>query len=104
MPNDRWSWDATTTLEALGAADVALWLWEPEKDRLRLTGASRARVTKVLRSSRPVRVSRSAAANLTSGAITPAARSPPSSSQTPRQMQICPLRMRKRTAIGEPGS
>lgn len=42
MPNDRWSWDATTTLEALGAADVALWLWEPEKDRLRLTGASRA--------------------------------------------------------------
>jgi c-di-GMP-specific phosphodiesterase len=42
MPNDRWSWDATTTLEALGAADVVLWLWEPEKDRLRLTGASRA--------------------------------------------------------------
>lgn len=42
MPNDRWSWDATTTLEALGAADVVLWLWEPEKDRLRFTGASRA--------------------------------------------------------------
>ena len=42
MPNDRWSWDATTTLEALGAADVVLWLWEPEKDRLRLTGSSRA--------------------------------------------------------------
>ena len=42
MPNERWSWDATTTLEALGAADVVLWLWEPEKDRLRLTGASRA--------------------------------------------------------------
>ncbi len=35
-------WDATSVLEALGAADVALWLWEPEKDRLRLTGASRA--------------------------------------------------------------
>src|SRR5690349_1926314 len=35
-------WDATTALEALGAADVALWMWEPEKDRLRLTGASRA--------------------------------------------------------------
>jgi c-di-GMP-specific phosphodiesterase len=35
-------WDATTTLEALGAADVALWYWEPETDRLRLTGASRA--------------------------------------------------------------
>ncbi|HEY9233888.1 MULTISPECIES: putative bifunctional diguanylate cyclase/phosphodiesterase [Phenylobacterium] len=42
MPNDRWSWDQTTTLEALGAADVALWLWEPEKDRLSLTGATRA--------------------------------------------------------------
>jgi c-di-GMP-specific phosphodiesterase len=37
-----WMWDATTALEALGAADVTLWLWEPEKDRLRLTGASRA--------------------------------------------------------------
>ncbi|HEX3699786.1 MAG TPA: bifunctional diguanylate cyclase/phosphodiesterase [Phenylobacterium sp.] len=37
-----WMWDATTTLEALGAAEVALWVWEPEKDRLRLTGASRA--------------------------------------------------------------
>src|SRR5947209_11041209 len=36
-----WMWDATTTLEALGAADVALWVWEPEKDRIRLTGASR---------------------------------------------------------------
>ncbi len=35
-------WDATSVLEALGAADVALWLWEPDKDRLRLTGASRA--------------------------------------------------------------
>jgi c-di-GMP-specific phosphodiesterase len=42
MANDRWIWDATTTLEALGAADVALWLWEPEAYRLRLTGASRA--------------------------------------------------------------
>lgn len=42
MPNDRWSWDQTTTLEALGAADVALWLWEPDKDRLSLTGATRA--------------------------------------------------------------
>ncbi len=42
MANDRWIWDATTTLEALGAADVALWLWEPERDRLRVTGASRA--------------------------------------------------------------
>jgi c-di-GMP-specific phosphodiesterase len=42
MPNDRWIWDATSTLEALGAADVALWMWEPERDRLRLNGASRA--------------------------------------------------------------
>jgi len=42
MSNDRWMWDATATLEALGAADVALWVWEPEKDRLRLTGATRA--------------------------------------------------------------
>src|SRR3954452_5999880 len=42
MPNDRWMWDATSTLEALGAADVALWVWEPERDRLRLTGSTRA--------------------------------------------------------------
>src|ERR1700759_5256030 len=42
MPNDRWMWDATTTLEALGAAEVALWVWEPDSDRLRLTGATRA--------------------------------------------------------------
>src|SRR3954467_9824089 len=42
MANDRWMWDATATLAALGAADVALWVWEPEKDRLRLTGATRA--------------------------------------------------------------
>src|SRR5258705_5385474 len=42
MPNDRWMWDATSTLEALGAAEVALWVWEPEKDRLRLTGSTRA--------------------------------------------------------------
>ncbi|MFN3523882.1 MAG: putative bifunctional diguanylate cyclase/phosphodiesterase [Phenylobacterium sp.] len=42
MASDRWIWDATSTLEALGAADVALWFWEPERDRLLLTGASRA--------------------------------------------------------------
>ncbi len=35
-------WDATSTLEALGAADVALWVWEPDRDRIRLTGATRA--------------------------------------------------------------
>ncbi len=42
MANDRWMWDATATFEALGAAEVALWVWEPEKDRLRLTGSTRA--------------------------------------------------------------
>jgi c-di-GMP-specific phosphodiesterase len=41
MTTERWIWDATATLEALGAAEVALWHWEPEKDRLRLNGASR---------------------------------------------------------------
>ncbi|WP_293900866.1 bifunctional diguanylate cyclase/phosphodiesterase [Phenylobacterium sp.] len=41
MANERWIWDATATLEALGAAEVALWVWEPEKDRLRLTGSTR---------------------------------------------------------------
>jgi len=42
MPSaDRLAWDATAMLEALGAADAALWVWEPEKDRLRLSGASR---------------------------------------------------------------
>ncbi|HEY5105571.1 MAG TPA: bifunctional diguanylate cyclase/phosphodiesterase [Caulobacteraceae bacterium] len=35
-------WDATTMLEALGGADVVVWLWEPGRDRLSLTGASRA--------------------------------------------------------------
>jgi c-di-GMP-specific phosphodiesterase len=39
---DKLVWDATTVLEALGAADVVLWLWEPERDRLRLNGATRA--------------------------------------------------------------
>ena len=38
---DRFVWDATVTLEALGAADVALWSWDPNADRLRLTGAAR---------------------------------------------------------------
>jgi c-di-GMP-specific phosphodiesterase len=39
--HDRFIWDATVTLEALGAADVALWSWDPTADRLRLTGAAR---------------------------------------------------------------
>ena len=42
MANDRWMWDTTATLEALGAAEVALWFWEPDKDSLRLTGATRS--------------------------------------------------------------
>ena len=42
MVNERRIWDATATLEALGAADVALWLWEPLADRLCLTGPVRS--------------------------------------------------------------
>jgi c-di-GMP-specific phosphodiesterase len=38
---DRFVWDATVSLEALGAADVSLWSWDPGADRLRLTGAVR---------------------------------------------------------------
>ncbi|HET9161279.1 MAG TPA: bifunctional diguanylate cyclase/phosphodiesterase [Caulobacteraceae bacterium] len=41
MAQDRFIWDATAVLEALGAAEVALWTWEPERDRLRLSGAAR---------------------------------------------------------------
>ncbi|WP_426011195.1 putative bifunctional diguanylate cyclase/phosphodiesterase [Caulobacter sp. DWR2-3-1b2] len=40
--SQRRVWDATAMLEALGAAEVALWLWEPELDRLRVNGAARA--------------------------------------------------------------
>ena len=39
---DRFIWDTTVTLEALGAAQVVLWSWDPENDRLRFTGAARA--------------------------------------------------------------
>jgi len=38
---NRFVWDATATLEALGAAQVALWSWEPRLDSLRLTGSVR---------------------------------------------------------------
>ena len=41
MANDPWIWDSATTLAALGGAEVALWIWEPDRDRLRLTGAVR---------------------------------------------------------------
>ena len=39
--DDRRGWDATATLEALAGADVAVWTWEPERDRLRLQGSTR---------------------------------------------------------------
>jgi len=39
---DRRGWDAALTLEALGAAGVALWTWSPKEDRLKLTGSARA--------------------------------------------------------------
>ena len=42
--NDRsrsLAWDPTTALEALAAADVALWIWTPSQDSLRITGATR---------------------------------------------------------------
>lgn len=42
MGQDRFIWDATAVLEALGAAEVALWTWEPGRDRLRVTGSARA--------------------------------------------------------------
>ncbi|MEY4248385.1 MAG: hypothetical protein RJA87_18 [Pseudomonadota bacterium] len=38
---NRFVWDATGTLEALGAAQVSLWSWEPRLDSLRLTGSVR---------------------------------------------------------------
>ncbi|MDP8916854.1 MAG: diguanylate cyclase, partial [Pseudomonadota bacterium] len=34
-------WDAVEVLETLGAANVALWVWEPERDRFRFVGGSR---------------------------------------------------------------
>lgn len=42
MSQDRFFWDATAVFEALASADVVLWHWEPERDRMRVTGAARA--------------------------------------------------------------
>jgi len=42
LGHDRFSWDAAAMFEALGAAEVALWSWEPQRDKLRITGAARA--------------------------------------------------------------
>ncbi|NBB15956.1 EAL domain-containing protein [Caulobacter sp. SLTY] len=41
LGNDRRGWDAALTLEALGAAGVALWTWSPSEDRIRFTGSAR---------------------------------------------------------------
>ncbi len=40
--HDRFVWDTTATLESLGAAGIVLWMWNPQSDRMRLTGAVRA--------------------------------------------------------------
>jgi c-di-GMP-specific phosphodiesterase len=42
MVDDRWIWDASGALAALGAGEAALWAWTPEEDRLQLAGAVRA--------------------------------------------------------------
>ena len=39
--SERRGWDATATLEALGGAEVVLWTWEPDLDRLRVYGPAR---------------------------------------------------------------
>ena len=36
------AWDATTAIEALAAADPALWVWTPAEDQIRFTGATRS--------------------------------------------------------------
>jgi c-di-GMP-specific phosphodiesterase len=40
--SERFVWDATGALESLGAAGVVLWMWDPERDSLRLTGPARS--------------------------------------------------------------
>ena len=35
-------WDATAALESMGAAGVVLWMWDPDRGSLRLTGPARA--------------------------------------------------------------
>ena len=39
---ERFVWDATAALESLGAAGVVLWMWDPERDSMRLTGPVRS--------------------------------------------------------------
>ncbi|MGZ3274473.1 MAG: putative bifunctional diguanylate cyclase/phosphodiesterase [Caulobacteraceae bacterium] len=40
-PAERFVWDATGALESLGAAGVVLWMWDPERGSMRLTGPAR---------------------------------------------------------------
>jgi c-di-GMP-specific phosphodiesterase len=40
-PSERFVWDATAALESLGAAGVVLWMWDPERGSMRLTGPAR---------------------------------------------------------------
>lgn len=40
--SERFVWDVTAALESLGAADIVLWTWEPDRDRLRMIGSARA--------------------------------------------------------------
>ncbi|MBX4159075.1 hypothetical protein K4A07_18295, partial [Lactiplantibacillus plantarum] len=35
------AWDATTAIEAVAAAETALWVWTPAENELRFTGATR---------------------------------------------------------------
>ena len=39
---DRFVWDATAALESMGAAGVVLWMWEPDRDSMRVTGPVRS--------------------------------------------------------------
>ncbi len=41
-PSERFVWDATGTLESLGAAGAVLWMWDPERDSMRLVGPARS--------------------------------------------------------------
>jgi c-di-GMP-specific phosphodiesterase len=38
----RFDWDQAEIFEGLGSADLVLWIWEPQRDRLRFMGAGRA--------------------------------------------------------------
>ena len=42
LPTPIADWEATGLREAMTAGHVALWTWDPSRDRLRLTGPARA--------------------------------------------------------------